>query len=129
MLIKTFYICTYRDGRQYPIMRIHPKKYEMLYELAFEGLSTSVGVKKAIEQINLVQRGEIPTYLLSGGDLCIVEVNFETSLIRSGFDLFDPLAISTIEIESLMNEWYDFLIAYESGNIPGIKPPIDKEIS
>lgn len=123
MLRKTFYIKTLLDGRQYPVLNTFPKKYEMLYELGMNNFSKSEGVKGAISSIDKVLKGESESFELSTGDWCVVDVKKNTSMIKNNFDQFEPVEIETSAIYALMQEWYDFLIAYESGNIPGITYP------
>lgn len=123
MINKTFYICTYRDGTQYPVMNIAPKKYDMLYELGMYQYSKSEGVRNAISSLNKVLSGELESFELSTGDWCVVNVKKKTSIITNNFDEFEPLKIDTSEIYSLMQEWLEFLYAYENGEIPGIIHP------
>lgn len=127
MLQKTFYIKTLLDGRQYPILNTFPKKYEMLYELGMNKFSKSEGVKSAISSLDKVLKGESDSFELSTGDWCVVDVKKETSVITNNFDQFEPVEIETSEIYTLMQEWCDFLIAYESGKIPGITHPDKRE--
>jgi len=122
MLIKTFRIITFRDGEQYPSMHIYPKKYEMLYELGMNQLSKSIGVKIVIENLEKIKSGELREYELSTGDWCVVNVKKDTSIITNNFDEFEPVEISTSEIVQLMEEWYEFLLDYENGEIPNIIP-------
>lgn len=123
MINKTFYICTYRDGRQYPIINVAPKDYEMLYELGMYHLSKSEGVKVAVENLNKVKNGELNQYELSAGDWCVVDVKKDKSVITNNFDEFEPIEIPTSEIVNLMKDWLNFLTAYENGEIPGITHP------
>lgn len=123
MINKTFYICTYKDGRQYPIINVAPKKYDMLYELGMNQYSKSEGVKNAISSLDKVLNGELESFELSTGDWCVVNVKKDTSIITNNFDEFEPVEINTSEIYSLMQEWFEFLKAYENGEIPGIIHP------
>ena len=123
MINKTFYICTYRDGTQYPILNVAPSKYDMLYELGLNKFSKSEGVKNAILSLDKVLNDELEYFELSSGDWCVVNVKKDTSIITNNFDEFEPVEINTNEIYTLMKEWYEFLNAYENGEIPGIIHP------
>ncbi|MEZ5038886.1 MAG: hypothetical protein R2828_03315 [Saprospiraceae bacterium] len=129
MINKTFYICTYRDGRQYPIISVAPKEYEMLYELGMYHLSKSEGVKLAVENLDKVENGELYQYELSAGDWCVVDVKKDKSVITNNFDEFEPIEIPTLEIVKLMKDWFDFLSAYENGEIPGITHPDKRDLA
>ncbi len=128
MIQKTFYIKTLIDGRQYPILNTFPKKYEMLYELGMNQYSTSEGVRDAIENLDKVINGESLSFELSTGDWCVVDVKKDTSIITNNFDEFDPVEIPTSVIVKLMNEWFQFLLAYENGEIPGITHPDKRDL-
>jgi hypothetical protein len=128
MINKTFYICTYRDGRQYPIINVAPKDYDMLYELGMYQLSKSEGVKVAVENLNKVKNGELNQYELSAGDWCVVDVKKDKSVITNNFDEFEPIEIPTSEIVNLMKDWLDFLTAYENGEILGITHPDKRDL-
>lgn len=122
MINKTFYICTFRDGRQYPVLNVAPKEYSMLYELGMNQLSKSGGVETAIEELRKVINGEANRFELSAGDWCVVDVRKEVSVITNNFDEFEPVELPTFELHKLLQEWHDFLLAYENGEIPGIVP-------
>ena len=128
MINRTFYICTYIDGRQYPIINVAPKEYEMLYELGMYHLSKSDGVKIAVKNLDKVVNGELNQYELSAGDWCVVDIKKDTSVITNNFDEFEPIEISTSEIVKLMKDWLDFLLAYENGEIPGITHPDHRDL-
>lgn len=123
MIQKSFYIKTLVDGRQYPILNVFPDKYKMLYELGMNQYAKSEGVKKAISNLDKVLSGELESFELSTGDWCVVNVKKDTSIITNNFDEYEPVEISTTEIYSLMQEWLEFLNAYENGEIPGIIHP------
>ncbi|MBV6427782.1 MAG: hypothetical protein KIPDCIKN_02304 [Haliscomenobacter sp.] len=95
----------------------------MLYELGMNQYSHSEGVKSAISNLDKVLKGESESFKLSTGDWCVVEVKKDRSIITNNFDQFEPMEIETSEIYDLMKEWFEFLIAYESGKIPGITHP------
>ncbi len=95
----------------------------MLYELGLNKFSKSEGVKNAISSLDQVLNDELESFELSSGDWCVVNVIKNTSIIKNNFDEFEPVEINTIEIYSLMKEWYEFLSAYENGKIPGIIHP------
>lgn len=128
MIQKTFFIKTLKDGRQYPILNVVSKQYEMLYELGMYKLSKAEEVKEAVNNLNKVENGEIDQYELSAGDWCVVDVKKNTSIITNNFDEFDPVGISTSKIVELMKEWLDFLSAYENGGIPGIIHPDKRDL-
>lgn len=121
MLKITCFICTYEDGRQYPVLNVAPDKFNMFYELGMYELSTSSGVGDAIGKIGNVIDGSLKEYQLSSGDWCVVLISCSKSIVSNNFDEFEPFDIDTDAILQLMKKWYDFLLAYESGNIPGIK--------
>lgn len=123
MIQKTFFIKVFKDGRQYPIMSVAPKKYEMLYELGLYNLSKSDGVKEVIKNLDKVRNEEIAQYELSTGDWCVVDVKRDTSTITNSFDEFEPVEIPTSEVVLLMKEWFNSLLEYENGRIPGIIHP------
>ena len=123
MIQATFYICTYVDGRQYPVLNVSPHSYNMLYELGMYSLSKSENVRVAITEIEHVLYGLTEMYLLSAGDWCVVEVRRSTSTIRNNFDEFEPIEISTAQIIGLMKNWLEFLLIYERGQIPGYTSP------
>lgn len=95
----------------------------MLYELGMGRLSKSENVKSEIYKLQEVQKGLLSNYQLSSGDWCVVHVGKNASLITNNFDEFEPIEIPTSEILTLMEDWYEFLLAYETGEIPGIVPP------
>jgi|GEM_PF-2235241 len=128
MIQKTFYIKTLIDGRQYPILNTYPQKYEMLYELGMNQYSKSEGVRDAIQNLNKVISGELVSFELSTGDWCVVDVKRDTSVITNNFDEFEPVEIITSEIIKLMNEWLQFLLTYENGQIPGIIHPDKRDL-
>jgi len=123
MIKNTFFIKTFKDGRQYPIFSVSPKQYEMLYELGMYHLSKSKGVGTVLESLNKIESGELSQYELSAGDWCVIDMKKSISTITNNFDEFEPIQIDTLEIIQLMKEWFDFLTAYENGKIPGIIYP------
>lgn len=100
----------------------------MLYELGMYHLSKSDGVKVAVENLDKVENGELNQYELSAGDWCVVDVKKDKSVITNNFDEFEPIEIPTSEIVKLMKDWFDFLLAYENGEIPGITHPDNRDL-
>lgn len=123
MIKRTFFIKIFQDGRQYPILNVTTKQFEMLYELGMYRLSKSIGVAEAIKNLSMVESGEKDVFELSAGDWCVVNVRKDTSIISNNLDEFEPIEIQTSQIVILMKDWLAFLLAYERGDIPGVIHP------
>lgn len=121
-----FMLCVYRDGTRIPAMKVMPDKYRPLAELGMHRLSVASNVEAEVARLVAVVAGDGDAYELSTYDWCIVDVGPEVSVVRNGFDEFEPFEMPTAEILKLLRDWADFLRAYERGEIPGItyqRPP------
>lgn len=126
-LIKTFFVAVYSNGTRHPCVIVDPPQYNMLYELGRGELSILSNVRESVARLHKVIEGELDCHIVSGGDWCIVTVRKKEALIENGFGEFEPLTIPSQEILLLMEEWLQFLSAYESGKIPGIIPKSKQE--
>jgi hypothetical protein len=116
----SFYIAVYQDGKRFPTISINDPKYQMLGNLSQGHLSESRGVIDEINNIQKVVNGELASYSFGGDDWCIINVEKGKSSIISGFDSFEPIEVPTRDILELLERWSGFLVAYESGMIPGL---------
>ncbi|MEY8779623.1 hypothetical protein AB9K32_04310 [Allomuricauda sp. XS_ASV26] len=116
---RSFYIRVDEKGNQYPMMEFFPPKYSMLAHLGFEEFSKSDKIKYVLKEINkAIKRKQ--KYSFASDDWCIVEVLGEKCIIRNGFEEFEPFEVDTSFMLNLLNDWMNFLIKYESKQIPGI---------
>ncbi len=118
-----FYVKVFRDGRKIPLMWIDDP-YSELYALSQGHLSKSEGVLNEIIETKKVINEEKEVHYFGGSDWCILEVKEKETIVRNGFDEFEPFEVPTSDIIKLMEEWYEFLKLYESGGIPGLIPDI-----
>ncbi len=123
----TRFIKVFEDSTQIPLLHVHPRKYEMLSDLARGHLSQSLNVAHELEQLRKVLNNDLYDYSFGATDWCILNANKEITLITNGFDEFEPIEIKTKEIVNLLEGWYDFLLKYENGQIPGIIPENKKD--
>lgn len=119
----SFYIKVFPDGSQYPLMDIEPKSLEMLQHLARGHMSNSEGVCEELIGIDSVLNGNKEMHSFGGDDWCIINFKKNKSTIINGFDEFKPFEIDSHLITNLLRGWYNFLLAYENGEIPGIIHP------
>ncbi|MFD2563674.1 hypothetical protein [Aquimarina rubra] len=123
-----FYIRVEPNGSQEPLISIQPETYNMLAHIGRGHMYSSDGVKGELEKIGKIIEGEIESYAFGGDDWCILEVKKDKTMITNGFDEFEPLEIDTSHIVKLMEDWLEFLLDYENGNIPGITHPKNIQI-
>lgn len=115
-----FYIKVESKGSQEALISIQPESFSMLGNLSQGHLSESKGVKEELSGIQLVLKGEKDLHSFGGDDWCLIDLRKNTSIITNGFE---PIEIDTDHIVKLMEDWLQFLLDYENGNIPGIIHP------
>lgn len=119
----TFYIKVLANGRQFPLMHLESQSlehFDELSHLARGHMSNSEGVKEELDDIEEVLNGRKEVHSFGGDDWCIVDFKKDKSIISNGFDEFEPFEIDSNIIETLLRDWYSFLLTYEKGEIPGI---------
>lgn len=115
----TFYIKVNKSGYKFPFIEMQPM-YEMLSHLSYGELSVANNVLNTLSQIeNCLNNNS--EFSFGGDDWCNVKITGEKALIYNCFDEYEDFEMDSSTIIKLMREWYEFLVAYESNKIPGIK--------
>jgi len=114
----SFYIRVDENGERKPIMVFFPSQYEMLSHLGELEFSNSINVSNLLDQFKKTVVDKL-TYSFSSDDWCIVTINGDTAKVENGFGEFESFELSTEFIYKLMNDWRNFLIKYETNQIPG----------
>lgn len=115
------------DGEQLPVIHIMPAKLDVIKVVFYPKLCRSEEVRRKLIEIISIQSTTDRNLVLSSEDKCDMEIGPLITKVSGYFDLFEPFEIPTSEIKKLFEEWYEFLLAYETGCIPGIIPPNKKK--
>ncbi len=87
------------------------------------GLSNSYVVRRELQGMEAVLSEQKEVHHFAGDDWCIVSFRKEKSLVSNGMDSFEPFEIESKLILKLMQDWNEFLLRWENGEIPGIVHP------
>ena len=121
---RSYGITIQKDGTQRPMMYLG--KYDIIKYFFLDDLSKSSNVLQKIQEIKKNLSVKKITHLVKE-DKCDLMVEGDNSRVSGYFGEFVPFEIPTSEIIRLMEEWYEFLILYERGKIPGIIPMNKRE--
>ncbi len=117
-----FYVMVLRDGKQLPWIKIHNTgTSEILEKLSTLELRKSNNVKDLIDKITRATE-----------KFCFYHFNLtleidveETTIFEDSADSL-PYKIKTTKLKEILSGWFEFLLAYENGEIPGIILPSNK---
>jgi hypothetical protein len=121
-LIRTFFIAVYKDGRRLPWLFMHQTQYKALESIPFMGYYKSESVKRAVHEIKEVVSGSKETMIIEE-EWCSIKIEKDETTIEDDRIELSRFTIPSVEMLRLMEEWLDFLNAYENGEIPGLPYP------
>lgn len=119
MISKIFYIRIEENGTQTPKMEFFPPQYNMLSHLGFDDFSKSKNIDKLLEKLIEAKSNNLH-FSFASDDWCIVNIEGIKSKVSNGFAEFEPFYLETEFFISLFQDWKDFLIKYENGEIKGL---------
>ena len=118
-----FYVMILRDGKQLPWIKIHNTgASEILEKLSTLELRKSINVKELINRITESKEA----FYFYHFNLTLEIDRDETTIFEDSADSM-PFRMRTDELKKILSGWFEFLVAYENGGIPGIILPTDKE--
>lgn len=112
---------TLRDGSQWPSIRVHDIGINRLVEgLGVGKMQDSNYVKDFISQVDDNS---------SDQKICLYQDNLTLEISGNEVKIFEDstesetCVLSREKLLEILSGWYDFLIAYQNGEIPGISHP------
>ncbi len=112
---------TLRDGSQWPSIRVHDIGINRLVEgLGVGKMQDSNYVKDFISQVDDNS---------SDQKICLYQDNLTLEISGNEVKIFEDstesetCVLSREKLLEILSGWYDFLIAYQNGKIPGIYHP------
>lgn len=129
MIPANFYIVIDISGKQTPIIYTGINQFGYLYNLGLGQMGKSATVANEIEKIKEVLNKQEAKYFLCYSETISLDIEPEETYVYSnmGDVYFAPYYVPTTDILFLLEKWLDFLLAYESGKIPGIINPVTKK--
>lgn len=121
---RSYSIAVQRNGDQIPLIHIGPGKYDIIKYAFYPKYSKSINIYGLLQNIKNLSHDFIR---IEAEDKCELIIKKETTEVSGYFNEFEAFEIPTSELIKLVEEWYQFLIYYEEGNIPGIIPESKKQ--
>lgn len=119
-----FYVMVLRDGKQLPWIKIHNTgASEILEKLSTLELRKSNKVKELINKIT----DSTEKFCFYHLTLTLEIDKDETTIFEDSADSV-PYKIKTNKLKKLLNGWFEFLLVYENGGIPGIIHPDKRDL-
>lgn len=125
-MARSYKLVVTKDGDQIPVMNLAPAKFDPISYVFCRNLAKAGFIHVFLNKIrNLVNDSDF--IRIEAEDKCELIIKKETTEVSGYFNEFEAFEIPTSELIKLVEEWYQFLIYYEEGNIPGIIPESKKQ--
>lgn len=123
---RSYKLVVLKNGVQVPVIDIISVKYDPIGYVFSRDLAKSNNIFDLLEKIGKIE-DELSFIRLEAEDKCEIIIEKENTKVSGYFGEFEPFEIPTEELIKLVEEWYEFLMYYEDGKIPGIIPWNKKE--